>query len=313
MDYCSYTVSIGVLNLTGMLTKASNLKGVYVPVITPFKSNGTIDTEGLRETIRFLLKSGVHGICISCGTGEELYLSRDERKLNLEIAVKEVNGKVPVVAGTGHGTPSTRETVEYTKDAKDGGADAHLCAIDAQVTEEGMYEYYMDVGKVGLPVILYSLPTPRPITPTLVKRLLDGSDIFIGIKDSTGMDYLTECIRLNGDRISVFTGKDDYLIQAFTLGATGTICTISNVAPELVLDVYHGVKSGDLDRARKSFYRLLPITRFIYSRNADYQGPTKYLCELLGRPGGLPRRPQLPLTAVEKKQGRAALEAAGLL
>jgi len=296
-----------------MLKKASDLKGVYPPVITPFKPDGTVDTDGLGETISFLLKSGVHGICVSCGTGEELYLSRDERRLNLEVAVKEVNGGAPVVAGTGHGTPSTRETVEYTKDAKEGGADAHLCAIDAHVTEEGMYEYYMDIGRVGLPVILYSLPMPRPITPTLVKRLLDGSDIFIGIKDSTGMDYLTECIYLNGERISVFTGKDDYLIQAFTLGATGTICTVANVAPELVLDVYNGVKNGDLDKARKSFYRLHPITRFIYSRKADYQGPTKYLCELLGRPGGPPRRPQLPLTAEEKKQGKAALEAAGLL
>ena len=295
-----------------MLKNASNLKGVYVPVITPFKSDGMIDTEALGETIRFLVKSGLHGVCISCGTGEELYLSRVERKLNLEIAVKEVNGRVPVVAGTGHGTPSTRETVEYTKDAMDGGADAHLCAIDAHVTEQGMYEYYMDVGKVGLPVILYSLPRPRPITPGLVKRLVDSSNIFIGIKDSTGMDYLTECIHLNGDKISVFTGKDNYLIQAFVLGATGTICTLSNIAPELVLDVYNGVKSGELDKARKSFYRLHPITRFIYSRGADYQGATKYLCELLGRPGGVTRRPQLPLTAKEKEKGKEALKSAGL-
>jgi len=154
--------------------KRFKLEGIFVPHVTPFTRNGEVDEEALRACVRFWIEGGLSGL-VPCGSnGEAPYLSREERRKVIQTVLDEVNGKVPVIAGTG--SMSTRETIALTKDAEDLGVDAALVVTPFyfKVSNREIYEHYRAVLEaVDLPIILYSVPkfTGISLEPNVISQL----------------------------------------------------------------------------------------------------------------------------------------------
>ncbi|MCJ7505089.1 4-hydroxy-tetrahydrodipicolinate synthase [Candidatus Bathyarchaeota archaeon] len=285
--------------MTGKLA----LKGVFVPMITPFKQNEEIDEESLRAFTDFLVENGVHGV-IPCGsTGEYVLMSADEHKKVVKIVVDQVNGKIPVVAGAGN--PGTRNALDLAKYAKDVGADGILAVTPYyhNPTDEGLLEHYRTLAEKGdIPTILYNLPrvTGYDLNPALATRLAEIRNL-VGIKDSTwNFAHTMDLIRYAADKITIVTGYSEYLLPALVIGAKGGIMTGANVVPRLHLDVYNAFQTGDMKGALRLHNKLLPLSRFLFVESNPLV-PKKAL-DMIGVKAGFCRKPlQLVTKSTEDK------------
>ncbi|MEI6704603.1 MAG: 4-hydroxy-tetrahydrodipicolinate synthase, partial [Deltaproteobacteria bacterium] len=201
-------------------------KGSIVAIVTPFKKDGTVDFEKLRELVEFQIENGTDGI-VPCGTtGEASTLDYDEHLAVIKTVVDQVAKRVPVIAGTG--SNCTAEAIEMTQKAKDVGANGALLVTPYynKPTQEGLYRHYMAVADaVTLPQILYNVPgrTGINLLPETVARLAPHGNI-VAIKEATGsLQQGSEVIALCGDQISVFSGDDFITFPMMACGAKGVI------------------------------------------------------------------------------------------
>jgi len=294
------------------------LDGVFVPHITPFTREGEIDEESLRICVQFWIEKGVSGL-VPCGSnGEAPYLSRDERRKVTNIVVDEANGKVPIVVGTG--TLSTADTIMFTKDAKDLGADAALVVTPYyfRLSAKEMLEHYDCVFEaVDFPIILYSVPkfTGYTLEPILVSQLADEHENLIGMKDSSGsISLISEEIRLVGKKISVLAGTADVALSTLMLGGRGAVIAVANVFPEKCIDLYKAFKRQDYENAARMQQEITYLNEILVKKHNQLSA-IKEALKLRGLPAGYPRRPALPLDAEAKKGIASTLRAseAGLL
>ncbi|MGQ9552431.1 MAG: dihydrodipicolinate synthase family protein, partial [Candidatus Bathycorpusculaceae bacterium] len=213
------------------------LKGIFVPHITPFTREGDIDKEALRTCVRFWLKGGVSGL-VPCGSnGEAPYLSRDERREVIGTVVDEANGKAAIIAGTG--SMSTKETITFTEDARDLGVDAALVVTPFyfKLSNREIYAHYRALlESVDLPIVLYSVPkfTGCSLEPSLIAQLASEHENVAGVKDSGGsIGTITETIRLVGNKVSVLAGTADVTLPTLMLGGKGAVIAVANVFPRM--------------------------------------------------------------------------------
>lgn len=294
--------------------KKTVLSGVMPAMITPFTSDGKVNTAAIARGVERVARAGVSGVVCNGSTGEAVALTRDERKEVL-LAAREAAGEgLRLVAGTG--APTTGEALLYTKDAKECGADAALIItpFDAIPNEEGLYRHYATLCEVGLPVILYNLPQHTGVALGLktVERLVDNENV-VGLKDSSGdLSLFSELVRRFGDRLSILTGCDDLLFQAFMSGASGAILALAGIAPRQVVTLFEACRAGRVDEARALYYKILPIARAI-SSSVNFPAQVKEAMRLLGEPAGDPRLPVIPVSEEESEAIKAALSHAGLL
>ncbi|NIM44382.1 MAG: 4-hydroxy-tetrahydrodipicolinate synthase [Nitrososphaeria archaeon] len=290
-------------------------RGIYPAVATPLSGREEVDVERLRAHINYLLECGVHGIVSLGCTGEAALLSREEQRRVLSISIETVDGKVPVIVGTG--AVSTEQTVDLTREAKDEGATAALIITPYFMipSPEGVFEHYKAVNdSVDLPIFLYNLPqhTTINIDPSTVARLAELENV-VGIKDSSGnMGQLAQIIKSVGDKISVFTGCDDLLFPCFMMGAVGAIIALGNIAPSEAVAIYNAVQDGEIDEARRVYYQILPIARAIGAAH-NFPAQVKEALEMLARPVGPTKKPIASLTAEERKEIKEALKESELL
>jgi len=270
-------------------------QGVIPPVVTAFDSNRKLDLERTKEFIRHLIGKGVSGIFIAGSTGEYTLLSIQERKELISAGVEAVDGRVPLLAGTGDN--STATAIELSQYAEKVGADAATVALPyyPKPTQEGLYEHYKRISEnISIPLMVYCWPEQHAgvnITPKIVARLAEQGAID-GIKDSSaGIDHITEIIRLVGDRISILIGWANKLLPALALGADGTVCTIGNVIPEEVVAIYDHFQQGDIDKAREMQLKILPLIEAVSSD----PGGTKEALKLIGESVGPSPLPILDL------------------
>jgi len=287
------------------------LEGIFVPHITPFKRDGDLDKAALRACVRFWLEGGVSGL-MPCGSnGEAPYLSREERKKIIKIVVDEVNGKVPVVAGTG--SMSTKETILFTKDAKDLGADAALVVTSYyfKLSSREMHEHYKTLCEaVDLPIVLYSVPkfTGYSLEPALIQQLASECENVVGAKDSGGsIGIITETIRLVGARISVLAGTADVVLPTLMLGGKGAVVAVANAFPRMCVELYDAFKKSDYEKA-SSLQRQVAYLNEVLVKRYNQLSSIKEAMKLLGLPAGYPRRPALPLKDDEKSDIAKALK-----
>ena len=290
----------------------SKLEGIFVPHVTPFTREGDLDETSLRTCVRFWLEGGVSGL-VPCGSnGEAPYLSREERRKIIKTVVDEVNGKVPVVAGTG--SMSTKETVLFTEDAKDVGVDAALVVTPYYFKLSGreMYEHYKVLCEtVDLPIVLYSVPkfTGYSIEPTLIQQLASKHENIVGVKDSGGsIGTITETIRLVGDRISVLAGTADVILPTLMLGGKGAVVAVANAFPKMCAELYDAFKRSDYEKA-SGLQRQVAYLNDVLVKRYNQLSSIKEALKLLGLPAGYPRRPALPLKDDEKSDIAKALKA----
>jgi len=258
-------------------------QGSIVAIVTPFKK-GKVDEKALADLIEWHIAQGTNGI-VPCGTtGESATLDYKEHYRVVEITVKTVNKRVPVIAGTG--ANSTDETIMITKQAKKSGASAALLVSPYynKPTQEGLYRHYKAVAEsVDIPIVLYNVPgrTAVNILPSTVARLAEIENI-VAIKEATGdMKQVSEVIRLCGNRITVISGDDFTTLPLLALGGKGVISVSANVAPKDVSMMCSLWLKGQHDRARAIHYKLEPLNTAMFIETNPI--PVKTALAMMGK------------------------------
>lgn len=292
----------------------SIFRGAFVAIITPF-IDGQIDEQGLIDLIEFHIANGTHGI-VPCGTtGESATMSHDEHHRVVELTVKTVNGRVPVLAGSG--SNSTSEAIDLTGYAKQAGADGVLMVSPYynKPSQEGLYHHYKAVAEaVDIPIILYNVPsrTSSNILPETVARLAQ-IDSIVGIKEATGdLNQISEVIRVCPQDFAVLSGDDFTSMPTVLVGGTGVISVTSNVAPKDMAQMMDAALAGDLAKAKELHYKLFPLMKaMFYDTNPV---PAKKSLELMGKiKSGSPRLPLYPMNDATLARLKAALADYGLI
>ncbi len=291
------------------------LKGIFVPSVTPFDAEGGIIWEALGDLIDFWIGAGVSGVVGNASTGEGPYLSREEKREVLGFLVERVDGRAKAIAGTG--AMSTRETIELTRDAADAGAEAALVTTPFffKPTDEEIFQHFSALSSVDLPVILYNVPkfTGYSVNPRVVARIAEECGNLVGVKDSGGNPgTMAEIIRLSGDRISALSGAADMILPTLTLGGKGAIVAVANVIPETCVDLCGAFKAGEIGEAGRHQHRASFVNKVLVRENPQIAA-IKAALNMMGRDAGVPRRPLLPLTGEAERSVSEALRQIDLL
>jgi len=247
-------------------------EGILPALVTPFADDGkTVDEERLRTLVNRCIELGVHGV-VPCGTtGEFVNLTTEEKKHVIKVVVDEVNGRVPVVAGTG--ASGTEQALEMTKYAKDVGAEAALIVTPFYLkpADRGIYEHYDTIAsQVDLPIILYNIPqcTGLPLPWQMVEDLAQIPNI-VGVKDSSGqLSFILAVLEKVRDKIKVLCGHDEVVVAALAAGCSGAILASANVIPDVWVQIYNHVKKGELENAQELQYKVQKIARIIAGSGA---------------------------------------------
>ncbi len=285
-----------------------------VALITPF-SNNELDEQGLVDLIEFQVANGTHAI-VPCGTtGESATLSFEEHKRVIELTVKTVAGRVPVIAGTG--ANNTTEAIELTQSAKESGADAVLSVTPYynKPSQDGLFAHFKAITeKVAIPMFLYNVPARTSINmlPATVARLAELENI-IGIKEACGsLEQISDVIRFCPDDFIVLSGDDFTAMPTVFVGGKGVISVVSNVYPKAMSELMEAALEGNIGRANELHYRLFPLMKTMFS--APNPVPAKKGAELLGRiKDGKPRLPLAPIDEDSLAKVKAAMGQLGLL
>ncbi len=294
---------------------AKEIKGIIVPVITPFHEDESLNESGLRQIINYLIERGVHGI-FPCGSQSELFsLSMDEAKRVIDVAVEETNGRVPVLAGTGMVT--TRDSIELSRYAEAAGADA-LSVITPyfiKPTPEELRKHFVRICEsVSIPVLGYNNPgrTNVPLPPETVAAIAQEADNFVGIKDSSGdLTNTMAYIEQTPPSFRTFMGRDTLIYAALCYGCAGAVAATANVAPELVVGIYDAFQAGDHALARDRQYQLSPL-RQAFSLGS-FPVVVKDAMNLMGLPAGPARAPITSITGQAREKLVAILRKMGKL
>jgi len=289
-----------------MPIKVPWMKGVYPALVTPFDKNGDFDEASFRALIRHVLPD-VNGL-VPCGTtGEFNYLTVEEHKRLVEIAVEEAGGK-PVIAGAG--ASGTRQAIQLARNAKQAGATGCLIVTPyfLHPSDKGIYQHYYDIAMaVDIPILMYNIPQvmgsymPRRV----VEDLADIPNI-VGLKDSSGdLTYTMEVLEFAGDRIDLFIGHDEVVLPALAGGVSGMILASAQVYPKVWQGVFQAVQAGDLAEARRLQRSVQKLSR-IFCR---YGGgvPVKQALKMMGVNAGRPRRPLKPVGGALSHEDRAEI------
>src|SRR5699024_921562 len=259
----------------------------------------------LKQNIEHFIEQEVAGIVVTGSTGEFVSLTKEERFQLTKIAVKQVNGRIPLIVGTA--AERTEDAVMYTKQAEAEGADAALLinAYYANPIDEEVYEQYKSVAEsVSFPVMIYNNTFTTGVnigTEAILKVARDVENI-THIKESSGdITKLRDITRQGKSFLKTFCGSDDLALESFLVGATGWISVAGNIAPRLVTDLYNSVQSNEFDRAWDIYDKLLPLCKFLED-SGKYVQITKRAMELQGLAGGPPRKPRLPINHREEEK-----------
>lgn len=296
-----------------MSKKPDWFKGIFPALVTPFTEDDRVDEEAFRALIRHLLPD-VDGVVPVGTTGEFVYLSEAEKRRVIDIAIDEVGGRVPVVAGTG--CASTRDTVALTQYARDAGATAALVVAPFyfKPTFNEVYEHYEAVNEVGLPIILYNIPQ---CAGTHFKWwTAEGMaylDNVVGIKDSSGdMPFLMALFEKVKGQIGIFCGHDEIVMAALAAGADGAILASANLIPDIWQKIYAAVKAGDLATAQDGQANIQKLVRIVTRKGATQA--VKEGLRMMGLAMSNSRHPIMPGGAFEREDReelRVQLEALG--
>jgi 4-hydroxy-tetrahydrodipicolinate synthase len=285
-------------------------EGVLPAIITPFKRNPamSLDIPGLEKNIGFLLSCGIHGI-VPCGsTGESATLTFEEHENVIKVTVDKVNGKIPVLAGTG--SNNTAEAIKLTKAAKDIGADGALVISPYynKPNRAGLIKHYTKLADLDIPVVIYNVPgrTGQNLEPDLIAELAQHPNI-VGVKEASGnIGQISRIIEETQDEdFAVISGDDNITLPIMALGGAGVISVAANVDPKRMVAMYDAMKHGDYQKALVLHFALSPLFRSMFIDTNPI--PVKKGVEILGMAGGPVRLPLDELDAKRTEQLKKVL------
>ena len=290
------------------------ITGSMVALITPMTSTGEIDWPALRKLVDFHLQEGTHAIVAVGTTGESATLTVSEHCMVIKHVVDQINGRIPVIAGTG--ANSTHEAIELTEAAKVAGVDACLLVTPYynKPTQEGLYQFHKLIAdRVAIPQILYNVPgrTACDMHNDTVDRLASIDNI-IGIKDATGdIARARELIERCSDRIAIYSGDDPTAMELILAGGKGDISVTANVAPKIMSQLCEAAIAGNEALARQLNDQVLPLHQNLFLESNPI--PAKWALHEMGM---ITEGIRLPLTVFSealRPQLKQAMQQSGII
>ena len=291
-------------------------KGSNVALVTPFKNN-KLDEDSYIKLIHFHIENGTSGLVPAGTTGESPTLSHDEHQRVIDLCVKESNGKLPIIAGTG--SNSTAEAISLTTHAEKMGANGALVVTPYynKPTQEGLYQHYKAINdKCGIPIIIYNIPGRSVIDMTVdtMARLNELKNI-VGVKDATGdLNRVNQTLDKMGKEFIQLTGNDDNALEFNRRGGVGTISVTANIAPKLCSEFQKfsviNDKKSQLESERLNKI-LQPVHHSMFVESNP--SPVKYAAKLLNLCGDDVRLPLVKVTNNTKEIVKKALQSAKLI
>ena len=291
-------------------------KGSNVALVTPFKKD-RLDEDSYIKLIHFHIKNGTNGLVPAGTTGESPTLSHEEHERVIELCVKESNGKLPVIAGTG--SNSTEEAISLTSHAEKIGADGALIVTPYynKPTQEGLYQHYKAINdRCGIPIIIYNIPGRSVIDMSVdtMARLFELKNI-VGVKDATGdLNRVNETLKKLGKDFIQLTGNDDNALEFNLRGGVGSISVTANIAPKLCSEFQKfSILRDEKSKleAEKIDKILQPIHHSMFIESNP--SPVKYAAKLLDLCDDEVRLPMVKVTESTKKIVEDALKSAKLI
>jgi 4-hydroxy-tetrahydrodipicolinate synthase len=289
-------------------------EGSMVALVTPMREDGSIDIPALHRLIDFHIENGTNAIIAVGTTGESATVNVDEHCQIIQETVKHINGRLPVIAGTG--ANSTAEAIELTRYAHEARADACLLVTPYynKPTQEGLYRHYKAIAEaVPIPQILYNVPgrTACDMLPETVIRLAAIKNI-VGIKEATGkIERVKQITEACGDTMEVYSGDDGTALELILAGGRGNISVTANVAPKQMSELCAAALRGDEATARAIDERLMDLHKKLFVESNPI--PVKWALKEMGLIEGGIRLPLTPLASECHEVVRQALRDAGVL
>lgn len=286
--------------------------GSAVAIATPFKE-GQVDMDSFEKLVDFHLQSKTRAIVVLGTTGEASTLSGQEREALIRKTLDKVQGKIPVIVGTG--ANDYQKALSYSRQAKDLGADGLLIVTPYynKATQKGLEAYYTGIAEnVDLPIILYNVPsrTNLNIEPETVEVLSRVQNI-VGIKEASGdLSQILEVKRRVPKDFKIYSGNDDQILPIAASGGHGVISVVANIIPNQVQELCEAIEQEDLTSAVKKQTEMLPLIHQVFAEVNPI--PIKAALSLQGRCLNELRLPLTPMSEAPKKQLIEAMKNYGL-
>jgi 4-hydroxy-tetrahydrodipicolinate synthase len=292
------------------------LKGSFPPLVTPFKTDGSVDYDTYASLVDFQAKGGSHGIVVAGTTGEPATLTPEERMDLLKVAIDAADGRLQIVAATG--TQNHVDTIRLTAAADKAGADALLIVTPYFIRppQRGLEAYYLDLcRRTDRPVMIYHIPGRAAVNMTgdTIERIAESASNLVGIKHAINdLALVSELIVKLGPEFRIHVGLEELSFPMVCLGASGLMNAVGNLMPGPVANLYEATASGDLARGRALHYRLYELNQAVFYDTNPI--PMKYMMQRLGiLPNEVHRLPMVPTTPELQRRLDGVLDRAGLL
>jgi 4-hydroxy-tetrahydrodipicolinate synthase len=285
--------------------------GAGVAIVTPFTENG-VNFSKLEELIEFQIKEGIDSIIICGTTGEASTMPDDEHISVIKFAVEKVNGRVPVIAGTG--SNDTAHAIELSKRAEEVGSDAILSVTPYynKTTQKGLYEHFKAIAdSISIPVVLYNVPgrTGLNINPETVKALSEIDNI-VAVKECN-LSQVGDIVNMCGEDFTVYSGNDDQIVPLLSLGGKGVISVLANIVPKVVHDMVASFLNGNLTESRNIQLKALNLIKALFIEVNPI--PIKAAMNLMGMDVGRCRMPLVDMSEKNLEFLKKAMEEYGLI
>lgn len=273
-------------------------RGAGVALVTPFHADGSVDYEKLAELVEEQIAGGTDAI-IACGTtGEAATMSEEEHMDVIRFIIKAVNHRIPVIAGTGSNCTAT--AIDLSKQAEEAGAEGVLLVTPYynKATQGGLIQHYEAVASaISLPCILYNVPSRTGVTiqPETMAYLYQHVENIVGVKDATGnISMITKLMSLVDENFLLYSGDDDQIVPLLSVGASGVISVLSNVAPRQTHEICQKWFDGDIKGAREAQFKAYPLIKALFAEVNPI--PVKAALNLMGKNVGSLRLPMTEAT-----------------
>ena len=294
--------------------KFENIKGSIVAMVTPFHEDGSVNFEALTNLLEWHIAEGTDAILTLGTTGEYSTMSHEEDASVVAHTIKVVNGRVPVMVGSGSNCTATQ--IEKSIEYQDMGADALLLIAPYynKANPEGMYRHFVETAdKVHIPCVLYNVPgrTGCSIPVSVVEKLAKHPNI-VGIKEASGdMAYIMKIAHLAGPDFALYSGNDDISIPLMSVGGSGIISVYANIMPRMAHEIVTDYLSGNQERALANHLKYLKLMNNLFIEVNPI--PVKTAMNLMGLQAGPMRLPLCEMTEEHTAILRASMEEVGLL
>ncbi|RGY00672.1 4-hydroxy-tetrahydrodipicolinate synthase [Blautia sp. OF03-15BH] len=289
-------------------------KGAGVAIVTPMKADGEVNYDVLGEMLEAQIQGGTDAIIICGTTGESATLTEEEHSAVIRYAIKKVNKRIPVIAGTGSNCTAT--AIKLSKEAEKDGADGLLLVTPYynKATQNGLIAHYTAIANaVNIPIILYNVPsrTGCNLLPETIAKLVKNVKNIVGVKEASGnISQIAKVKLLCGDDIDLYSGNDDQVVPILSLGGIGVISVLSNVAPRETHDMVMDYLNGDLEKAREMQLKALPLINALFSEVNPI--PVKKAMSFMGWEAGPLRAPLSEMEDAHAEVLRQAMKDFGI-